>query len=90
MNLQHIAAGLVQPSHNNNVVARRKTVQTLRDQRTHFKPGVGRALRTLLGRFAAFLDAGTDNANRTKLCAAATAMPMWLVTGLLASMRMVW
>src|SRR5215472_13046513 len=72
MNLQHIAPGLVKPSHNNNVVARGQTVKALGHQRTDFKPGVGRAFRTLLRRFAAFLDAGTDNANRTKLCAAST------------------
>lgn len=70
MNLQHIAPGLVQPGQNNNVVACRKTIKALGHQRTHFKPGVWRALRTLLGRFAAFFDAGTDNANRAKLCAA--------------------
>src|SRR5215472_14459125 len=72
MNLQHIAPGLVQPSYNNNVVARRETVKPLCHQRTHFKPGVGRTLRTLLGRFAAFLDARTDDANGPKLCAAST------------------
>jgi len=67
MDLQHIAPGLVQPSQNDNVVAGRETVKSLCHQRTHFQPCVGRPLRTLFGRFAAFLDAGSDHTNRTKL-----------------------
>jgi len=72
MNLKHVASGAVQPSHNDDVVADLKSVQTLCGERAHFKPGVGGALRTLFGRFAARLELGTDHSNRAKLSTLAT------------------
>jgi len=68
MNLQDIASSLMQPSDNDNVVADHEAVKAFRQQRTNFKPCVGCTLRTLLGRFAAILDAGPDHTNGTKLC----------------------
>jgi len=67
MNLQDIASTLMQPSDNDNVLAYHETVKAFRQQRTNFKPCVGRTLRTLFGRFPAILDGGPDHTNGTKL-----------------------
>jgi len=72
MNLEHVAPGPVQPSHYDDVFAGREPLKTLRRERTHFEPGVGRTLRTLFGRFAARLKDGSDHTNRTKLGTSAT------------------
>src|SRR5262245_21331031 len=66
---QDITSSLVQPSHNDNVVADRETVKALSHQRIHFKPCVGRPLRALFGRLAALLDARSDQTDRLKLSA---------------------
>jgi hypothetical protein len=67
MNLQHVAPGPVQPSHNDDFVTSRETVKTRRSERPHLKPGVGSAFRTLFGRLAARLEDGSDHSNRPNL-----------------------
>ena len=67
MNLQHIPTSQVQPSHNDDLVACGQPVEGLHRERTYFKPSLGRAFRSLHGRFAAFLDVGPDYTNRAKL-----------------------
>src|SRR5215472_15895678 len=68
----------MQPSHDDNLVSDRETIEGLRYQRIHFEPGIGRALRSLFGRFAALLDGGSDYANGPKLRACPKVLPSLL------------
>lgn len=67
MNLQHIAMGLVQPSQNDELVSGLESVKALRRERIHFQPGVGRALRSLFGRFSTRSESRSNHTNRAKL-----------------------
>src|SRR5262249_9059110 len=72
MDLEHVPPALVQPGNYDDVVSGPKSVKSLCGERAHFKPGVGRALRTLFGCFTPFLDCGSDHADRTKLAITAS------------------
>ena len=67
-----VAKSPVQPSHNDDVVADLEPVKALCRERVHFQPGVGGALRTLHGRFAAPLDVRSNHTDRAKLRTSAT------------------
>jgi hypothetical protein len=49
MNLEHVAPGAVQPSHNDDVAADQESIKPLCGERTHLKPGVGASSAPCLG-----------------------------------------
>src|SRR5690348_17806193 len=66
VNLKYVAPGLMQPGHNDDLVAGREPVESGDRECRYVKPGVRGALRTLFGRIVARLDGGSNDANRTQ------------------------
>src|SRR5690242_20473865 len=66
VNLKYVAPGLMQPGHDDDLVAGREPVESGDRECRYVKPGVRGALRTLFGRIVARLDGGSNDANRTQ------------------------
>lgn len=67
INLQNIASRLMQPGHNDDIVAHARPIESLCCERLYFQPDMGSSFRSLHGRFAAGLEDGSDYGNWPKL-----------------------
>src|ERR1700756_746262 len=56
MNLQHVTAGAVQPSQQDQLVSARNPIESLCDRVIYFEPGVRSSFRALLRRLSPRLD----------------------------------
>src|SRR5262245_12610075 len=66
VNLQSVTLSLVQPGHDDDVLAGHDSVKARLEGWAHFQPRVGTALRALFGCLHKCLEAGTDDANRAE------------------------
>ena len=64
VHLKDVATRAMKPRDDDHVVANGEAVECFRRPREHLEPGVGRSLRSLLGRVAAHLERGPDHTDR--------------------------
>src|SRR4029453_4510602 len=64
VHLKDITTRAMEPCDDDHFVANGETVECFRRPREHLEPGVGRSLRSLLGRVAARLEHGSDHTDR--------------------------